>query len=133
MTDRNEIERLRNEATELRVSMDLAKQELAQARHQEQQRRLETRDLPPLSQMTRLQKRYFLEPWWTVGWVGSWLLSIPAFIAALFTPLHTEFGLLGLLLVFVGAAFGAAKLWLAEWNQQTESHIASPPPRRSDW
>lgn len=117
MSERNEIERLHSEA-------NLLRSEMSQARAEMQQHKLETRQLPPMSQMTRIQKRYFLEPWWTVGWVGSWALTVPSFIAAIFTWFHLEFALLGSLFLLTGAAFATAKLFVAEWNQETEGKIA---------
>lgn len=123
MSDSNEIARLNHEAAALRAQMELSRQEIRTARLELNQKKLESRVLPPMAQMTRIQKRYFLEPWWTVGWVSAWLLCLPAFIAGMFTPWHVEFSMLGLLLLLTGGAFMAAKLVVADWNSRTEGEV----------
>lgn len=120
----HEIE-LRREATRLRSEMEKTRAEIRAGIEEFHQKKIESRVLPPMAQMTRLQKRYFLEPWWTVGWVGSWLLSVPAFIVAMFTWMHVQFSMLGLLFVLSGAAFGTAKIYVADWNSRTEGRIAA--------
>jgi hypothetical protein len=63
-----EIEHLRAEVSQLRG-------DLRRDRVEKHQERIETRTTPPLSGMTRIQKRYFLEPWFTTIMIGAWTIA----------------------------------------------------------
>lgn len=115
---RREISLLRDEVGEI------ARERRAQveAAHQA---RIDTRTLPPMAQMTRLQKRYFLEPWMTAGTIVAVALAFTSFLLALFTPLQLQFGWLGVLLVLVGGGCLLTKLMFMHWNSKTEGDLRS--------
>lgn len=119
----SEIEKLRTEVEELR---DLRKQ-LTEQIHVD---KMHDRKLPPMSQLTRTQKRYFLEPWFTTIWIGTWGAAVPMFIAAIWTPWHWQFAATALLLVLIGVAASVAKYWHQDANVRTEGQLLTPPKSR---
>jgi hypothetical protein len=119
----SEIDRLHTEAESLRSEMARTRAEIRKAQEEGYQRHLDTRKMPPMSQMTRLQKRYFLEPWMTALALVFVALSVPPFVLAMFTPLHMEFTMLGFLMLLIGMAFLITKWNLMEWNSRTEPEI----------
>lgn len=124
MTDHNEIARLRVEAEQIRSQMELSRQEIRAGIEELHQKKLESRKLPPMSQMTRIQKSYFLEPWYTVGMTVGFTIAVVAFTLAAFLPWHVEAASMGGLWALVGAGFGVAKYMHREQNMKTEGQIA---------
>lgn len=127
-----EIEGLRAEVEAIRSARDRTAAEVAELKAAQKRElarrydeRLDMRKLPPMAQMTRIQKRYFLEPWMTTFTLISAAVAIAAFTFALFTPLHAEFGLLGALFLLVSGAFLITKLSLMDWNSKTESQLVA--------
>lgn len=97
--------------------------ELKAAQVERFQKHIDTRLLPPMAQMTRMQKRYFLEPWMTTLSVAFAILAVAGYIAGIFTPWHVEFCMLGLLFTLLGIGTLTAKLFFMDWNTQTEGQI----------
>lgn len=118
-------EQLRREISLLRDEVEgIANLRRADLEHAHQER-IDTRKLPPMAQMTRLQKRYFLEPWMTAGTIVAGVLAFASFFLSLFTPLHSEFGWLGILFVVIGGGFLLTKLMFMQWNSKTEGDLRS--------
>jgi hypothetical protein len=88
------------------------------------------RRLPPMSQMTRIQKRYFLEPWFTTGMVAFWALTMVAWICACILPWHVELTCLGGVFLLAGGGCGWAKWWHQDANGRTESQVVASPRSR---
>lgn len=123
----SEIERLNAEIRE----MQLARQRLREQMHDET---IAGRTRPPLSQMTRIQRRYFLEPWLTTAWVVSWGMAALSTLAAIWTPLHWSFGSTSALFLAIGVAAALAKMFHKDVNVRTEGQIqSSRSQRRDDW
>lgn len=99
-----------------------------EAAHQEW---LDNRTTPPLSQLTRVQKRYFLEPWFTTFWVISWAFALLAYIVGLWAGWRIE--VLGAIFTVVGAAFAIAKGLHYEANVASEGSVQPKPERRPYW
>lgn len=85
---------------------------------------------PPLHNLTRVQKRYLLEPWFTTGWIVSWFLSLVGFTLACLLPYHVEAASLAGIWLLVGTGFAWAKYWHQDANARTEGEIRSS---RSNW
>lgn len=111
-----EIERLRGEVAQIREE----RRAEIEARHQET---LDTRKMPPMAQMTRLQRRYFLEPWMTTITVTSGILAVAGYLLGIFLPLHVEFCMVGLIFTLAGGGALLTKLNLMQWNSKTEGQI----------
>jgi hypothetical protein len=111
-----EIEHLRAEVSQLRG-------DLRRDRVEKHQERIETRTTPPLSGMTRIQKRYFLEPWFTTIMIGAWT------IAAVLVGVGLWFGarliVLGGLFTIIGVGAGVAKWWHQHENSRSEGSLQS--------
>lgn len=84
---------------------------------------LANRKLPPMAQMTRVQKRYFLEPWMTTLTIGFWVIAAVGYILAMFSQLHVEFACFGGLFTLFGAGTLCTKMNFMEWNSRTEGEL----------
>lgn len=120
-----EIERLNREVDELKAM----RKKLAEQVHTD---RIEGRTMPPLSQLTRTQKRYFLEPWFTTIAVAAGGLTLLVGLAAVWTPLHWQFGWTAGLFALVGLLAVWAKVVHRTYNVQTEGNLLAPK-NRSDY
>lgn len=115
----SEIERLNQDIEELKAF----RKRLAEQVHTE---RIESRTTPPLSGLTRVQKRYFLEPWFTTIAVGTAGLGVVAGFFAIWTPFHWRFGFTaGLFLLIAGLAMWA-KIVHKDYNVRSEGDLIKP-------
>lgn len=113
---RREVARLHEEVAEI---TQMRKAELEHA----QQERLDTRKMPPMAQMTRLQKRYFLEPWMTTLTMVFGTIAVVGYILGTFTRRHVEFCMVGLLFTMIAGGFLVTKMNFMEWNSKTEGEV----------
>lgn len=88
---------------------------------------LANRKLPPMSQMTRLQKRYFLEPWMTALTLATATVAVVGYSLGILTSRHVEWSMFGLLFTFVSVGFLVTKLAFMEWNSKTEGQVSEKP------
>jgi hypothetical protein len=120
----DEIESLRGEVQHLKNQRKLAEIE----KHED---RISGRKLPPLSTMTRTQKRYFLEPWYTVGMVVSGALAtIGLLVGAILWSYRYMW--VGIVMILVASAFATAKFWHQDKNTATEGQLQAPMHRDYD-
>lgn len=128
-----EIDEVGKEIDDLRAEVQTLREARLAARHDQHHERIINRKAPPLSSMTRIQKRYFLEPWYTFGAVTSGALSAGSFItgAAIWS---WRFIVIGLVFLAVGGVFAWAKLNHYEMNVSTEGNLlAAKKPRDDGW
>jgi hypothetical protein len=116
-------DQLRSEIEQMRADMKREIEERNQAL-------IDNRTRPPLASMTRLQKRYFLEPWWTAIWATGWGTAAALFMASIWLPFTLKLALTGVACFVVGGVAMIAKLTLAEWNGRTEGVVTQQKPRR---
>lgn len=81
---------------------------------------------PPLHGLTRIQKRFLLEPWFTTIWMVSWLASVTLMTLAILLS-EGKLALLGALFFVVGGGAGAAKGFHHSMNVSSEGTIQPPP------
>jgi hypothetical protein len=113
------------ELASLRAEIETIKNDRRREIEERHDERISSRTLPPMAQMTRIQKRYVLEPWMTTLSVGFGSFAVLGFVAGMFTPWHVEFSMLGLLFTVVAAICVVTKLNFMEWNSKTESQITA--------
>lgn len=112
----DEIERLHGEVRSLR-------EEIKDGRLAKYDDKINHRTLPPMAQMTRLQKRLYLEPWFTVGMVASAFIAAVAWILACILPWHVELACGGTVFALSGVGFLIAKMWHQDANTKFEGEL----------
>jgi hypothetical protein len=118
----NEIELLRNEVTDLQEM----RRRLREQYHDD---RIATRKMPPLSQLTRVQKRFMLEAWYTVIWITSWVLAAASAVLAIWTPWHAKFWGTMVIFLVIGIAAAVCKLQHLDLNVRAEGQLLDRGPR----
>lgn len=90
------------------------------------------RQLPPMMQMTRIQRRYFLEPWFTTIMVVGLALCLISEILGFWLPWHWQFIWTGVMFLGVGIGGGVAKAFHQELNVRTEGEMQTTSSRVRD-
>lgn len=116
---------LEDEVEGLRHEVELLSKARVSARHLAIDEKLAIRKTPPLAEMTRIQKRYFLEPWMTVASVASGGIVMLLAGLACFTERHVEFAMFAVVWLVITAVAVGTKLNLMDWNSRTEGEVRS--------
>lgn len=121
-----EIDRLNAEVQDLQK----LRKQMVEQMHQD---RIEGRKVPPLSQLTRVQRRYLLEPWFTTIWLACWGIAFACFLASIWVWwLSMALASTGGLFLITGGAAAGAKYWHRDANVRTEGQLLTSTTRR-DW
>jgi hypothetical protein len=127
--------RLDWEIADLHAEIETVQKNLKSEVEKAYDQKLANRHLPPMSQMTRVQKRYFLEPWMTTFCLVSGGIALLCYLLGIFLPgwlFGGSFLWAGGIFTLVGAGFLTAKLFLMQWNSKTEGSVQNGPHHHSD-
>jgi fatty acid desaturase len=119
-----EIARLEEEIETLNRRIELNKQ-------MQFQDKISQRGLPPLSSLSRTQKRFLLEPWFTTGMIVSGVIAAGCLITAA-ALWNWRWMWLGVIAMAAAGCFGFAKFVHQDMNVRVEGEMSRPKQAKSE-